>query len=1435
MANSNLNQSQRAIVLSERTFSKRALNVISLKLWLPGVSAERAEKAAEEVFHSGDIFTAVLHVENGETYFVPGEKEVSGCVMLQEMTKEAARHYTDEKDQTPLRYPEELYEACIMPLKESGVLLYVRFHHVIIDGYGMSLFAQRVLDVLAGKALEESRFFVRGDGEDAKGAEKSSRFWQEYFAHVEFEPVQCADSVKSMKKVSGSFCMEQELWKRIESYAGEQGVTVPYVLGGAYAVYLTEALGREDAVFLMPRLNREQEELGILGCYTLLVPVRVRIAGNDTFGDVCRKVQEASRLAALHKRDGFDNILQALKEVHLNFDNISGYAFNYYSYIMRTDMEYALEFSVAGEMQNNFRWNLFRQPEGLAFTIDVREGGYDGDDGEKARAEYFAAGVSEILRQGMEDARVDSISVIGEAEKNRLSAIKGETQVLDEEATIPSLFQEVVFQYGHRPALYAGDEEYSFTELDKASGAVAMGLTEKGVQSGDSVAFMLKRDIRLIPIMLGIAKTGAAFIPVDPMYPMDRVKYILEDSGAKYLISSKDVESAAGYEYLEADDLLACNGEGFVPPQISQGQTAYIIYTSGTTGRPKGVMLSHRGIVNIVRPQNNPFNRDITENGNGIVAIGSICFDISLYEIFVTLFNGLFVELGNEKAMLDSGELAKHISRHGADFLHCTPSRVASYLANPEFAEALKGVKAMLMAGEVLPESLVRELKECYGIRVYNGYGPTETTIGATMTEAGDAKTIGKPMANMGILLLNTNRKQVPFGDVGEICVYGEGLGIGYKGRPQETADKFIVWNGMRIYRTGDLGQFASDGRLIYHGRNDRQIKLRGLRIELSEIEKVMDAYRGTAQVSCVVRKIGGTEHLAGFYTVEKGRVVEEERLREFMKDRLTPYMVPDILKELEEMPQTPGGKTDLKALLEVPVEYVRSYRAPENETEEAVCRVFAQVLGVEQAGVDDNFFELGGDSLSAVELIAALEKALEEEAEGLDYESLFRYPTPALLALKIKGNEKEQKPYPIEQLDYTGIDAYLQAYVRPEGDTDTRKRNEQGDADGGSDTRKRNGQGDADGGLDTRKGNGLGNVLLTGATGYLGIHIFIDLLQNPGTCNKIYCLARGKGKLSALKRVKNALFYYAEEDFTESMGEKWEVVEGDITNPQIFLEPFEGHIDTIINSAANVAHFAYGDTLERVNRNGVHHLMAYAASQRSLLCQVSTISVGGVSEDAAGREYSEDNFYVGQKIFNQYIYSKYMAEYELLRGAVDQGLSVKLMRVGNLQGRSRDGEFQMNLKSNGFTRRLSAYIKMGAVPESVYHASVNFSPVDETAHMIIALAGTESCYSAFHVYPPEEVAFERLFAALEKQGHKIEVLTDEAFTVRLQELKQTEEGRMLIEGLLTDSPGGVYQDIPVVQKVTNGLLDAMGEKWQPVTDAYLNQYLAALEGMNMF
>ena len=258
-------------------------------------------------------------------------------------------------------------------------------------------------------------------------------------------------------------------------------------------------------------------------------------------------------------------------------------------------------------------------------------------------------------------------------------------------------------------------------------------------------------------------------------------------------------------------------------------------------------MLSHKGIANIVHPDNNPFNRDITRNCHGIVAIGSICFDISLFEIFVPLMNGLFVELGNEKSMMDAGELAAHILRHEADILHCTPSRITAYLANESFQKALGSVKAVLAAGEVLQGSLVKRLEDTYKIRIYNGYGPTETTIGATITEAGDSVSIGTPIANMGIILLNGERNPVPFGAVGEICIYGNGVGMGYKDRPEETEAKYIDWKGLWLYRSGDLGYFSNDGRLMYCGRNDRQVKLRGLRIELSEIENVMGEYPGVA------------------------------------------------------------------------------------------------------------------------------------------------------------------------------------------------------------------------------------------------------------------------------------------------------------------------------------------------------------------------------------------------------------------------------------------------------------------------------------------------------------------------------------------------------------------------------------------------------------
>ena len=295
--------------------------------------------------------------------------------------------------------------------------------------------------------------------------------------------------------------------------------------------------------------------------------------------------------------------------------------------------------------------------------------------------------------------------------------------------------------------------------------------------------------------------------------------------------------------------------------------------------------------------------------------------------------------------------------------------------------------------------------------------------------------------------------------------------------------------------------------------------------------------------------------------------------------------------------------------------------------------------------------------------------------------------------------------------------------------------------------------------------------------------------------------------------------------------------MEGDITQPGLFTKEQDAccKIDTIINSAANVAHFSYGDTLEKINTDGVKNLIRYALRQKALLCQISTISVAGMTaKDALQESFGEADFYIGQEIQNKYIYSKYMAEYEMMRAAVDEGLKVKLMRVGNLQGRISDGEFQMNMNSNAFTRQFASYIKIGAVPQSVYEAGVNFSPVDETAHNIVSLMLVPKA-AAFHVYPPNEVRYADLFRGMEKIGYQVLVLPDEVFDERIEKLKRTKEGREQIEGLFTKESAGGYREIPVVQKYTEQYLKELSEGWSRITEEYIEKYLSALDGMGYF
>ncbi|MDO4295092.1 MAG: amino acid adenylation domain-containing protein [bacterium] len=1398
--------SQRQIWMNEKAFPKEAINTIGIRLKLSTYPAESLCCAVDKVIDACDVFGLQIDQERGEGLYLP--EEVSWrqhCILLPPKSKTEMEQFCEEAESNPLPKG-SLYRAVVFPLSEGGALLSFLFHHILVDGYSMCQITQLVLDALEGKEIAKLPLPKAASEEsETLDVPAERKYWLEYFQDLQAENRIFGGEEKGLRRFRCRHSLSPAFSKQLDSYAKAQGLSTAALFSAALSLYLARAAQTADAVFVMPRLNRDTEELRRqIACRTLVVPVRVQVQEDMTWLELCHLAQTQARKASAHKQYGYGHILSDLHESGLITEGLSQYTLNFYQPRLEASFPFSVQLSMDGAMHNHLTANITRLQGSYEICYDGREGIYTPET-----VKFFHQALLRILEQGLTmEGPVSEFCIVGQEEEEQLLHQEGKSVAISDSDTIPSLFVRAAKRYPERPALYAGSSSYTFRELDLLSNRVANALLSHGVKSAEPVLFMLHRDHRVLPVLLGILKAGAAFVPVDPQYPKNRVDYMLENSQAAFFISTQELlndrnlDKNEGQTLLEADELLAFPKDTAPSVSISQEQLAYCIYTSGTTGRPKGVMLSHRGIVNITHPDNNPFNRDICRCGRGIVAIGSVCFDISLFEIFVPLFNGMFVEFAADDALADPVKIANLLTAHGANLLHCTPSRLSVYLKEPHFSAALRQVEAILSAGEVLAGSLVDELKNNYGVRIYNGYGPTEITIGATITEAGDNQSIGRPIANTGVMILDTKGRLVPRGTVGELCVYGKGVGIGYYGLPEQTAKRFVTRFQRRMYCSGDLGLFLPDGRILYKGRNDHQVKLRGLRIELPEIENQMRAFSGVGEAQVLVRILAGSQHLVGFYTVRPNETVKEDALKNHLKERLTSYMVPDVFKELPSMPQTPVGKVDLRALEQEAVEYVRTYRAPETNWQKQICAAFSAVLEEETIGLDDNFFELGGDSLHIAELVSAIEERLPEVSP--EFADIFRYPTPELLAQylyhQISATKKSVNL--LGELDYSGIDELLSA---PCSDEALRRP--------------------------------LGNVLLTGVTGFLGIHILMELLKQPQMWTRIFCLVRPTERLSAQKRLRNTLFYYGEDDCASLLGEKLFAVEGELKDAKaLSLALKEASIQTVINCAASVAHFAYDDKLERTNVGGVKNLLSLCKQWDAALIQISTISVAGISP--AGSEpqtLTEQQLYIGQEIQNQYILSKYMAEYEILKAATQENITVKIMRVGNLQGRLADGEFQMNSRTNAFTRRLASYIKIGKVPRSLYEGSVNFSPIDEVARMITILAGLPKCYPIFHVYPPKEIPYSQLFDALAAIGRPVDIMEDEAFAQLLEELGKTKQGKALLEGILLEHSDVHDSENSVTADRTEQVLTHLGEQWGAITNDYLNRYVTVLEEYQIF
>ncbi|HEV8083743.1 MAG TPA: amino acid adenylation domain-containing protein, partial [Chitinophagaceae bacterium] len=606
--------------------------------------------------------------------------------------------------------------------------------------------------------------------------------------------------------------------------------------------------------------------------------------------------------------------------------------------------------------------------------------------------EHFMQLLSSIIKEPFQ--KVGKLSMLTQAEERQMLIEFNDTAVpYSRDKTVVELFEQQAAKTPDAIAVFFEEEQLTYHELNQRANQLAYLLKSKGVKEDTLVPLCLERSHQMIVGMLGILKAGGAYVPIDPQYPVDRIKYMVMDSQAAVIVGSPETKSTLKTEtQLDIIELeskwSAIHNQPVnnVHTHPQADQLAYMIYTSGSTGRPKGAAVRHQNLLNLLQWYISEFS--ITGEDKNII-ISSFAFDLTQKNIFSTLITGGTLILPAMR-YYDNESVVKHIRQKAVTIINCAPNAFYPLVADNTSLSDLNSLRLVVLGGEPIHLKHLENwiLRDDYQCEIVNSYGPTECTDIAAFFRMKNPKDyinktipIGCPNDNVKLFVLNKSDQLQPVGVAGEICIAGDGVGAGYLNDKELTARKFIVDpfssdGESRLYKTGDLGRWLSDGNIEYLGRKDEQIKIRGYRIEPGEIEGVIRESGLVKEALVLAKKDStGNDLLIGYIVTDEA--INKEAIKNYLKDRLPEYMIPAIWVELESLPQTPNGKIDKNALPELDNSKILNagYIAPRNEAESMLAKIWEDVLNIEKVGINNNFFELGGYSLIILKLVSKVRK----------------------------------------------------------------------------------------------------------------------------------------------------------------------------------------------------------------------------------------------------------------------------------------------------------------------------------------------------------------------------------------------------------------------------------------------------------------------------
>jgi amino acid adenylation domain-containing protein/thioester reductase-like protein len=1334
-----LTKHQLAIWLESKIHPNTAIHNIGTFVKLDGIpNVKILSEAITKVIYENDAMRLRISKEKtSSTQFFSGFKPAL-LIVEDFSSEEEAESWMHSEFIKPINIDdEELYQIALITSGNGTSFIYFKFHHICTDGLSFALMVSNISNhynaILNGLEFSNKssyEAFVRSSLEQVttEAEEASKSYWKHKFQDYEHISTFRKKNLilDGLEKVSGrkELRMEKNLINTISlpDTSFEKGLF--YFLLAAFYITISRALGKNELVIGLPLLGRKgAEQMNTLGYFVSVIPLRLSFKNNLTFEELVQGIKDQMRENYLFRNISIHDINKELEVNISNTTHLYDVVFSFETF--KRDFNFGLNKVLrSGTFSSGYEqlplvihFQDFNALDDVNFEFDYN-------------LNYLSAGEVDVLiirfKKLLQHYRGNTEALVGNApillKEEHIKLHDFGTGLLKELSSnnIISPILDKALEYPDQVIVTDENGTLTYTELLHNSKKLASHLMSLGVQQGEAVAVMVPREKDSIVRILGTLMSGACYVPIDPYLHPSRICTMLNDANVKRIVAHEDFELIKVYNEFEIiQQEKSEDSFDYRQPLLSEKSLAYILFTSGTSGKPKGVKISHGSVVNLIDSLDQLIYQNYPGKGK-LALLSSFNFDASVQQLFASLLLGRELIIVPSGVRKDGELILNFLVENEIEISDGIPTHLLSMITRTSKISEFSNLKHLIIGGEAFDIDLAKrffEWCEDKDIKVSNVYGPTECTVDSTiftfdknLIKGLTSIPIGKPIQNTCIYVLDENQQLLPLGQKGDIYIGGAGVSFGYINQPTLTDNKFIYHEelGEKLYHTGDIGKWDENGLLYFLGRKDSQVKVRGYRIELSEIEYWINQIDSVEQSIVLLDDRGKQKKIIGF--VQTKEELKESELKDQLSTHIPAYMIPHFLKQMSKLPLTSTGKIDRKKLLRFSIFENKIDVQPTTEMEQKVAIVFADILELEKVDVEESFFSQGGDSLGLVFLLVELEDVFDISISMSEFGSMNSVRKIAYF-LESK-NKIEEKPISLED--------ELNKFTF---------NNSQNLSKVGND-----------------------KVFITGGTGFVGAFLIQELCT---VFDEVYCLIRAKYKLEAEERLKKTLVKY---QIITIDWNKIKIVAGDLSEERLGMSIADweeiSNVDQIYHCGASVNFVKDFESMKKTNVHATYNLLKLC--QKGKPKRFNYISTKGVFNSKTGNYFENDSLENEIHFKNRgYESTKWLSDV-LTNRARSFGIESNIFRLGRITGHSDNAVARYK---DFFHRFIEGCIALRCFPQELISLSTDLTPVDISVKAIVMLSNQLGGHN-YHISNNNFTLYNGIVDSCLKMNIELEILS---------------------------------------------------------------------------